>query len=173
MKKGIPIVTFLIVGFLCSLHSFGQHKIKNIYAWFEPVTGGIQAKEDSVKKAYRGNWFIYIESGSGKLKIDQILINKEVYKVTLQKVESPVVHGNNGQSGIFMKKDTVTLVPSTKYAVYQLTLQPADEGMIKTMNAPSMYKEMLIVIPYSYCRKKKKKFTGTNEVRYLKNQPLS
>ena len=173
MKKGISYATFLIVGFLCSLHSFGQHKIKNIYAWFEPVTGGIQAKEDSVKKAYRGNWFIYIESGSGKLKIDQILINKEVYKVTLRKVESPVVHGNNGQSGVFMKKDTVTLVPVTKYTVYQLALQTEDEGMFKTMNVPSTYKETLIVIPHTYCGKKKKKFTGTNEVRYLKNQPLN
>lgn len=173
MKKGIPIATFLLVGFFCSLQSFGQHKIKNIYAWFEPVTGGIQAKDDTAKKAYRGNWFIYIASGSGKLKIDQILINKAVYKVTLKKVESPVVHGNNGQPGMFMKKDTVILVPGTKNAVYQLMLQAEDEGMVHTINVPSMYKEMLIVIPYSYCRKKKKKFTGTNDVRYLKNQPLS
>lgn len=173
MKKGIPISTFLIVGFLCSLQSFGQHKIKNIYAWFEPVTGGIQAKDDTVKNAYRGNWFIYIASGSNKLHIDQIIINKEVYKVTLKKVESPVVHGNNGQSGMFTKKDTVTLVPGTKNAVYQIALQPDNEGMVKTMNVPSMYKEMLIVIPYTYCRKNKKKYTGTNEVRYLKIQPLS
>jgi hypothetical protein len=173
MKKGISIATFLIVGFLCSLHSFGQHKIKNIYAWFEPVTGGIEAKDDTVKKSYRGNWFIYIASGSNNLNIDQILINKEVYKVSLKKVESPVVHIYNGQSGMFMKKDTVTLVPGTKYAVYQLALLTVDEGMVKTMNVPSVYKEMLIVIPYTSCRKKKKKFTGTNEVRYLKKQPLS
>jgi hypothetical protein len=173
MNKGISISTFFIVGFLCSLHSFGQHKIKNIYAWFEPVTAGIQAKDDTAKKAYRGNWFIYIASGSKKLRIDHILINKEVYKVALRKVESPVIHGNNGQSGVFMKKDTVTLVPGTRYTVYQLELQTEDEGMVKIMNVPSKYTEMLIVIPYTYCRKKKKKFTGTNEVRYLKNQPLS
>ncbi len=173
MNKGISISTFFLVGFLCSLQSFGQHKIKNIYAWFEPVTGGIQAKDDTAQKAYRGNWLIYIASGSKKLKIDQILINKEVYKVALRKVESPVVHGNNGQSGVFMKKDTVTLVPGTRYTVYQLELQTKDEGMVKIMNVPSMYSEMLIVISYTYCRKKKKKFTGTNEVKYLKNQPLS
>lgn len=173
MNKRISISTFFIVGFLCSLHSFGQHKIKNIYAWFEPVTGGIQAKDDTAKKTYRGNWFIYIASGSKKLRIDHILINKEVYKVTPRKVESPVIHGNIGQSGVFMKKDTVTLVPGTGYTVYQLELQTEDEGMVKIMNVPSIYTEMLIVIPYTYCRKKKKKFTGTNEVRYLKNQPLS
>ena len=173
MNKGISISTFFIVGFLCSLHTFSQHKIKNIYAWFEPVTGGIQAKDDTIKNTYRGNWLIYIASGSNKLRIDHILINKEVYKVTLRKVESPVIHGNNGQSGVFMKKDTVTLVPGTRYTVYHLELQTEDEEMVKIMNDPSMYTEMLIVIPYTYCRKKKKKFTGTNEIRYLKNQSLS
>jgi hypothetical protein len=173
MNKGISISIFFIVVFLCSLHSFGQHKIKNIYAWFEPVTGGIQAKDDTAKNVYRGNWLIYIESGSKKLKIDHILIQKEVYKVTLRKVESPVILGNNGQSGVFMKKDTVTLVPGTRYTVYHLELQTETEGTFKIINVPSMYSEMMIVIPYTYCRKKKKKFTGTNEVRYLKNQPLS
>ena len=79
----------------------------------------------------------------------------------------------NGQSGIFMKKDTVTLVPGTKYTVYQLELQPQIKGWYKTMSTPSKYNEMLIVIAYTYCRKKKKKYTGTHEVRYLKNQPLS
>jgi hypothetical protein len=173
MKKGTSIAAFFIVGFLCSLHSFGQHKIKNIYAWFEPVTGGIQAKDDTAKNAYRGNWLIYIETGSTRVKIDQISINKEVYKVTTRKVESPVVHGNNGQSGIFMKKDTVTLVPGTKHSVYKLELQTGTEGLNTTMYAPSAYKDMLIVLQYTYCRKKKKKYTGTNEVRYLKTLPLS
>ena len=173
MNEGISISTFFIVGFLCSLYSFGQHKIKNIFAWFEPVTGGIQAKDDTAKNASRGNWLIYIETGSNNVKIDQILLHQEVYKVTLRKVESPVVHGNTGQSGIFMKKDTVTLVPGTKYSVYQLELQTQTEGVTTTMRTPSKYNDMLVVIEYSYCRKKKKKYTGTNEVRYLKSQPLS
>jgi hypothetical protein len=173
MNKGIRISTFFIVGFLCSLHSFGQHKIKNIYAWFEPVTGGIQAKDDTSKNAYRGNWLIYIETGSNKVKIDQIRLHKEVYKVALRYVESPVVHGNIEQSGVFMKKDTVTLVPGTKYKVYQLELQPQTTGGHATMNTPPNYNDILVVIQYTYGRKKKKKYTGTNEVRYLKSQPLS
>ena len=173
MNKGISISTFFIVGFLCSLHSFSQHKIKNIYAWFEPVTGGIQAKDDTVKNANRGNWLIYIETRSNKVKIDQIRLHKEVYKVALRKVESPVIHGNIGQSGIFMKKDTVTLVPETKYPVYQLELQPQTTGVYTTMSTPSKYNDMAVVIEYTYCRKKKKKYTGTHEVRYLKSQPLS
>ena len=173
MNKGISISTFFIVGFLCSLHALGQHKIKNIYAWFEPVTGGIQAKDDTAKNAYRGNWLIYIETGSNKVKIEQIRLRKEVYKVALRKVESPVVHGNIGQTGVFMTKDTATLVPGTKYTVYQLELQAQTEGVNTTMSSLSKYNDMLVVIEYYYCRKKKKKYTGTNEVRYLKSQPLS
>jgi hypothetical protein len=173
MKKIMSYQLFVSLALLFSLQSFSQHKITKIHAWFEPVTAGVQAKDDTSAKAYRGNWFIYIQSQCKHLNIQQVRINKDAYIVSANIVESPVVRINNELAGVFMKIDTVLLVPGTKDNVYQLVLRSGNEALKQTLNIPSSYDSMLIVVQYTLKKKKKKKYFGTNDVRYLKTQPLS
>ena len=134
-----------------------QHKIKKIHAWFEPVSSGIQAKDDTAKKAYQGNWYIYLQSGTKNVQVYQVWINKASYTVSSNVVESPVIKRPDHSGSRFMEKDSVLLVPGTKDIVYKLTLGSYSGEINPQPLLPSSQLTYLIVIQYSATKNNKKK----------------
>jgi hypothetical protein len=166
-KNGNAGALLISLAMFCSFDSYSQHEIKKIHSWFEPVTAGIEAKENIAKKDTPGNWKIFIESKSKKLNVEHLWINKEEYTFSANKVESPVILENQQQSGIFMKKDTTILVPRTKNTLYQLILRSDIEPLQPKLKVPASFDSFIIVVEYSIKKKKKKKYSGTKDIKYL------
>jgi hypothetical protein len=174
LKKNRKIyIIILSLALLFTGAAQSQHKIKKIHAWFEPVTSGIQAKDDTAKNEYQGNWFIYLQSGTKNVQVYNVWINKELYTVKSIMVESPVVKRADNSSSRFMEKDSVLLVPGTKDNVYKLTLGSYNGGLNPKPALPSSQLKYVVVIQYSAKKNNKKKYKGTSEIKYMKARSLS
>jgi len=66
-----------------------------------------------------------------------------------------------------MKKDTTILVPRTKNTLYQLILRSDIEPLQPKLTVPASFDSFIIVVQYSIKKKKKKKYSGTKDIKYL------
>ncbi|MEJ7766214.1 MAG: hypothetical protein WKF89_00275 [Chitinophagaceae bacterium] len=138
---------------------------KKLYAYSQPVTRGIESRDD-LKPKPAGNFYLYIESKRSGITLGNLWIMGEGYNGQLKEVTSPVILEGTVSNSILMKGDApVELVPITNKKVYQVVLIAREQGK-PAAPLPVKYSAKAVVMELHY--KNRKKIVTAYEMKPLK-----
>src|SRR4051812_48994103 len=76
--------------------------VKKIYGFYQPVSKGVENKQDAKKKK-SGNYYVYVETTNSNVRLNNIWIHGVIYHGELKEVNKP--GSSQPQSGATQPKD--------------------------------------------------------------------
>src|SRR2546423_13014735 len=103
--KALTLVTmFMIIQSLQNSIAQVSFPVKKIYAFYQPVSKGVENKQDAKKKK-SGNYYVYVETTSANVSLNHIWINDVIYHGELKEVSKPVSSSQPKDNAPIIKKD--------------------------------------------------------------------
>ncbi len=129
--------------------------VKRTYAYFQPVTPGNAAKNETASAQRHGNYYIYLQSRKEAITVSDLWIDGVHHNVRLIKVTSPVVLPATGLNpSATDRQNNRVLVPPTDNKVFQVIITA--DGLAGGGRAlPSKYLGKPVVIMVSYGKKQR------------------